>query len=67
MKEKEKELNNNNNNYENEDLEIIMPPYYRVMYVDDCGYKHLATVQDTHYLAFLKDRFIILECKFIIA
>ena len=65
MKEEEKELNNNY--YDNEDFEIITPPYYRVMYVDDCGYKHLATVQDTHYLAFLKDRFIILECKFIIA
>lgn len=48
-----------------EEKEIIIPPYYMVTYLDDYGYKHLATIKDTNYLSFLKDRFIVLECKFI--
>lgn len=55
------------NNYFDEEEEVIVPPYYRVMYVDDCGYKHLATVKDINYLQFLKERFAVLECKLVAA
>lgn len=63
MKEKERIFDN----YDEEREEIIVPPYYKVMYIDDYGYKHLATIKDINYLAFLKDRFIILECKLVAA
>ena len=53
--------------YDEEREEIIVPPYYKVIYIDDCGYKHLATIKDINYLTFLKDRFIILECKLVAA
>lgn len=53
-----------NNYYYNEDdeLVVILPPYYRVTYIDDEGRKHIATVKDTLYLQYLKDRFIVEEC-----
>lgn len=44
---------------------VIAPPYYRVMYVDDDGRKHIAEIKDASYLQYLKDRFTVLECKFI--
>lgn len=48
-----------------DDYEVIVPPYYRVMYIDDEGRKHIAVVNNASYLQFLKDRFIVTECKFI--
>ena len=47
--------------------EVITPPYYKIIYIDDYGYKHLATIKDINYLTYLKDRFIILECKLVAA
>lgn len=63
MKEKERIFDN----YDEEREEVITPPYYKIMYIDDCGYKHLATIKDINYLTYLKDRFIILECKLVAA
>lgn len=49
---------------EDEEKEIV-PPYYRIMYVDDYGYKHIAMIKDEVCLNFLKDRYTVLECNFI--
>lgn len=48
-----------------EESEKITFPYYLVEYVDDEGKTHLAVVQDDLYLNFLKDRFFIIEIKYI--
>lgn len=53
------------NDFYDEDEVVLVPPYYVVIYVDDYGYKHIATVKDKVYLAYLKQRFIILECKIV--
>lgn len=53
------------NDFYDEDEVVLVPPYYVVIYVDDYGYKHIATVKDEVYLAYLKQRFIILECKIV--
>lgn len=53
------------NYYEEEEEMIIRPPYYRVLYKDDEGRTHLATVKDLNYFDYLKDRFFIIEYKFI--
>lgn len=50
------------NYYDEEEEKIITPPYYRVMYVDDMGKKHIAIVTDLYYLQFLKDRYGLEEC-----
>lgn len=64
MKEKEQEIKINNL-YDEEELEVLLPPYYKVMYVDDYGYKHLATVKDINYLEYLRNRFGLSECQFV--
>lgn len=48
-----------------EESEKIAFPYYLVEYVDDERKIHLAVVQDDLYLRFLKDRFFIIEIKYI--
>lgn len=54
------------NYYDEEEKEkVIAPPYYRVMYIDDEGRTHLATIKDKLYLQFLQDRFIIKECVYV--
>lgn len=50
MKEKERIFDN----YDEEREEVITPPYYKIMYIDDYGYKHLATIKDINYLTYLK-------------
>ena len=59
-------MKNNDYDYEEETF-FIEPPYYRVLYIDDQGNKHLATIaaQNVSYLNFLKDRFCILEVQVI--
>lgn len=51
--------------FDDDEREVIVPPYYRVMYVDDEGRKHIAVVNDASYLRYLEDRFGLLDCKFI--
>lgn len=55
----------NKDYYDDEEREIIMPPYYRVMYIDDEGRTHLATVKHLPYLQYLKDRFTVIECTLV--
>lgn len=56
--------NNDYYDYE-EDTFFIEPPYYRVLYIDDQGKRHLATIAEKNriYLEFLKDRFYVVEIK----
>lgn len=51
------------NDYDDE--EVIVAPYYMVHYIDDSGRKHIAMITDEFYLQYLKDRFIVTECKYI--
>lgn len=54
--------------FENEDeREIVKPPYYNIVYIDDIGKKHLVTIakENKEYIAFILDRFIIREVKII--
>ena len=41
----------------------IYPPYWIVMYLDDYGQKHLATVKEEAYLKYLENRYTILDKK----
>lgn len=54
-----------NKDYYDDEIEVIKPPYYRVMYIDDEGRKHLATVTHLTYLQYLKDRFTVVECTLV--
>lgn len=45
--------------------EIIKPPYWWVEYVDDIGFKHIATIKDKNYLEYLKDRYNVTIVKII--
>lgn len=49
--------------YEDDEEVILVPPYWRVEYVDDYGHRHLATIKDEVYLNYLKDRFTIINIK----
>ena len=49
--------------YEVDEEVILVPPYWRVEYVDDYGHRHLATIKDEVYLNYLKDRFTIINIK----
>lgn len=55
--------------FENEDEreEIIKPPYYNIIYLDDMGKKHLATIakENIEYVTFIFERFIVREVKII--
>ena len=53
MKEKERIFDN----YDEEREEVITPPYYKIMYIDDYGYKHLATIKDINYLSITPSQF----------
>lgn len=60
------EIKNNRVDFNDDDeFMAIVPPYYRVMYIDDNGRKHIAEIKDASYLQYLKDRFTVVECKFI--
>lgn len=48
-----------------EEVEVIVAPYYVITYVDDWNKTHIAMIKDTLYLQFLKDRFYVKECKYI--
>ena len=48
-----------------DDEEIIKPPYWWVEYIDDCGYKHLATVKDEIYLKYLQTNYSVISVKVI--
>lgn len=51
--------------FDDEETMVIRPPYYRVMYIDDANRRHIAEIKDVSYLQFLKERFTVIECKFI--
>lgn len=56
------DLENRYFNYLEEDEEnIILPPYWLVRYIDYKGYKHLATVKDEKYLSLLKENYEIID------
>ena len=48
-----------------EDREIVKVPYWRVEYIDDCGYRHLATVQNETCLKFLQTNYSVISVKYI--
>ena len=50
---------------EDDEEEIIKPPYWWVEYIDDCGYKHLATVKDETYLKYLQTNYSVISVKVI--
>jgi len=50
---------------EDEDNEVLTLPYYYVMYLDDEGRKHIATITNINYFNYIKDRFTLLEYKYI--
>ena len=51
--------------YDDDEKEVLKAPYYIVFYIDDYGYKHVATIKDESYLHYIRDRFIVVETKFI--
>jgi hypothetical protein len=54
--------------FEREDeREFIKPPYYNIVYIDDMGKKHLATIarENKEYITFILNRFIIREVKIV--
>lgn len=46
-----------------EDEVIVLPPYWLIMYIDDQGQKHIATIKDKNYLIFIESRYRILDKK----
>jgi hypothetical protein len=62
--EKDMRLEMRNEIEDNED-DILVAPYYIITYIDDYNRTHLATIKDTLYLQFIKDRFYVKECRYI--
>ena len=62
--EKEKNCISLEDNYD-DDMEVLVAPYYLVTYKDDWGLKHLAMIKDEAYLEFLKDRFVVLSSQLV--
>lgn len=55
-------------NKEEEDREEgrgVLAPCYFVKYMADFGDRHIAMVKDRNHVEFLKERYTVLECKFI--
>lgn len=48
---------------EDDEEEIIKPPYWWVEYIDDYGYKHLATIKDEAYLKYLQTNYSVTSVK----
>lgn len=63
--EKDMELKMKNEIYDDEEEEVLTAPYYIITYIDDYNRTHMATIKDTLYLQFLKDRFCVKECRYI--
>ena len=59
MEEKIKELFN----YDEEEEDILKPPYWWVDYTDNCGDRHLATIKDETYLKNLQNNYVINTIK----
>lgn len=51
---------------EEEEEVILIAPYYIITYIDDDNRTHMAMIKDNAYVNYLKDRFIIKECKLIV-
>ena len=51
--------------YEDDEDEVIKAPYWLVEYIDDCGYRHLATVKDETYLKYLQTNYSVISVKVI--
>lgn len=60
-----KNENEKNIYYNDEDEEIIKPPYWRVEYIDDYGYKHLASIINEDYLKYLQDNHCVIDVRLI--
>ena len=63
--EKDMRLIMKNEVYDDEEVVVLTAPYYIITYVDDYNRTHMATIKDTLYLQFLKDRFCVKECRYI--
>ena len=63
--EKDMELKINTKTYDDEEEVVLTAPYYIITYVDDYNKTHIATIKDTLYLQFIKDRFCVKECRYI--
>lgn len=50
---------------EDDEEEIVKPPYWWVEYVDNCGYKHLATIKNETYFKYLQMNYLITNVKII--
>ena len=50
---------------EDDEEEVIKPPYWLVEYIDDCGYRHLATIKDETYLKYLQTNYSVISVKVI--
>ena len=50
-----------------EDEINILPPYWFVIYKDDYGQKHIATIKNKEYLIFIENRYFVLEKRIIMA
>ena len=46
---------------------IVLPPYWFVMYLDDQGQKHIATIKDKDYLFFIENRYCVLEKRVVVS
>ena len=51
--------------YWNEDEEVLLPPYYIVIYIDDYNQRHMAMIKDPLYLKFLQGRYIVEDVKLV--
>ena len=50
---------------EDDEEEVIKPPYWWVEYIDDYGYKPLATIKDEAYLKYLQTNYSVISVKVI--
>ena len=48
---------------EDDEEEVIKPPYWWVEYIDDYGHKHLATIKDEAYLKYLQTNYSVISVK----
>lgn len=47
--------------------EILLPPYWFIIYVDDYGQKHIAEIKEKQALEFIEDRYVVIEKKAVAA
>jgi len=50
-----------------EEENVVLPPYWFIMYVDDYGQKHITYTKNTEEVEFIETRYTILDKKAVAA